>query len=472
MKKLSTLLLFTFALWANAQNYELFPDPSDTLSFQGESKVVSFISFDSVISNGSTKTYWPHQATDLSSSRSNNSVCVGHIEDTAWFGYQIVDHGDSSYTFKHFDFEFTIDLNSRSLIPDSIGWVKFYKTVHTLYANFNTHTTQTIFDNSRDAVLTFDISFGNFTTQMLEVSKSNGLVTFPFIVDNYAYAPWGMIGNTLKRITNYPFIKRADIFSFQVGDVFHYYENFGNVGPNSPWQSGPINDSVFGKTFINADSVVYEIRRETGVPHFNTQTQQAEMLVIVDTLVRGYGRLNEPMSKKLTFQSDTVSGYKTSFWLKDTLGQNGVTFIENVTNRTGNCLNFLATTIRTYSTFVTGVGLVSATEVDSIDITKMNLVYYKKANGQTWGTPYHLGSKKLALQKPLKIYPNPASDVLNIELPEGLQQMKIVVIDQLGRVLLSEVITSENQYITVEHLAPGTYFIKSGNGSAVPFVKR
>ena len=433
---------------------------------------MSFISFDSVSANSSTIIYWPHQATDLSSSRSNDLPCIGHIKDTAFFGYQIVHLGDSVYNFKHFDYEFTIDLNSRNLTQDSIGWVKFYKTVYTLYASFNTHTTQTLFNNSRDAVLTFDISFGNFSTQTFEVSKSHGLVTFPYLVDNYAYAHWGMIGNTLKRLSNYPFIQRADMYNFQVGDVFHYYKNLGKVGPNTSWQFEPINDSIYGRTSVNADSVVYEIVRETGVPYFNPQTQQGEILVMTDTLVRGYGKLNEPMSSKLTFQSDTVSGYKTSFWLKDTLGRNGITFIENATNRTGNCLNLLATPVSKHITLVTGIGLVSSYKIDSPDITRVELAYYKKANGQTWGVPYHLRATELVLQSPLKIYPNPTANVLNIQLPDGEQKIEVSIIDQLGQTLIQQNITQENQRISVEALSPGTYFILSNKGSANTFVKR
>jgi hypothetical protein len=61
-------------------------------------------------------------------------------------------------------------------------------------------------------------------------------------------------------------------------------------------------------------------------------------------------------------------------------------------------------------------------------------------------------------QNTVKIYPNPATDVILITLSQG-NSAKIKIIDNSGRIILSKNITSTN-YLNIQELKPGVYTIQ------------
>jgi len=66
------------------------------------------------------------------------------------------------------------------------------------------------------------------------------------------------------------------------------------------------------------------------------------------------------------------------------------------------------------------------------------------------------------------MYPNPASDYVNISVPNGAQKASIVIFDQLGRQVLTEThdTASSNYRIQLESFAQGLYYVKIAVGSA------
>lgn len=63
----------------------------------------------------------------------------------------------------------------------------------------------------------------------------------------------------------------------------------------------------------------------------------------------------------------------------------------------------------------------------------------------------------------VKVWPNPANDVLNIELPEGNAPVLIQIIDQTGRIVLNAKTTDASPFfkINVATLRPGNYLFKA-----------
>lgn len=61
-------------------------------------------------------------------------------------------------------------------------------------------------------------------------------------------------------------------------------------------------------------------------------------------------------------------------------------------------------------------------------------------------------------------FPNPCSDVVNIELPEGAIAKQIAIYDESGRIVLQ---AANRKTISIAHLANGVYFLqlRSPNGS-------
>lgn len=64
----------------------------------------------------------------------------------------------------------------------------------------------------------------------------------------------------------------------------------------------------------------------------------------------------------------------------------------------------------------------------------------------------------------VKVYPNPASDLLQVELPEGMDNGIIQIVDVSGKVMLSEEIMNNISTISVDGLAAGTYIVNIENG--------
>jgi hypothetical protein len=69
-----------------------------------------------------------------------------------------------------------------------------------------------------------------------------------------------------------------------------------------------------------------------------------------------------------------------------------------------------------------------------------------------------LTSIKETTQNIARIYPNPAADVINIELKEKAE--RIVLTDVSGRVVYTHAVSAATHAINTENLNNGVYFVK------------
>jgi len=65
------------------------------------------------------------------------------------------------------------------------------------------------------------------------------------------------------------------------------------------------------------------------------------------------------------------------------------------------------------------------------------------------------------------VYPNPASDVINISMKNELTNAKVSIVDAMGRVVLNQSIDNDFVSLDVAGLEEGIYFVKIANGDAV-----
>lgn len=65
------------------------------------------------------------------------------------------------------------------------------------------------------------------------------------------------------------------------------------------------------------------------------------------------------------------------------------------------------------------------------------------------------------------VYPNPASEVINISLKNKLLNTKVSVVDAMGREVLNKSIETDFVALDVAHLEEGMYFVKISNGDFV-----
>lgn len=57
----------------------------------------------------------------------------------------------------------------------------------------------------------------------------------------------------------------------------------------------------------------------------------------------------------------------------------------------------------------------------------------------------------------VSVYPNPSSEVLNIDLPNSKDEASIIIHDYAGKVVLNKAISYRHTSISLQHLTPGVY---------------
>ena len=70
-----------------------------------------------------------------------------------------------------------------------------------------------------------------------------------------------------------------------------------------------------------------------------------------------------------------------------------------------------------------------------------------------------------------KIYPNPASSVLNIKANDNLANQPFIITDTLGKIVLKGKLNEGDNSINVEQLSKGIYYFKVANDKASKFIK-
>jgi hypothetical protein len=116
---------------------------------------------------------------------------------------------------------------------------------------------------------------------------------------------------------------------------------------------------------------------------------------------------------------------------------------------------------------------------DDYNVTRPGLYYYRLRQVDTDGTDARSEVRVVEVAgegNGVTIYPNPASDVLNIELRSGSRETvdcEVYVIDQLGRLLPEYTLTREldggvlTEELNIENLVPGMYTVKIHIGEKI-----
>ncbi len=72
------------------------------------------------------------------------------------------------------------------------------------------------------------------------------------------------------------------------------------------------------------------------------------------------------------------------------------------------------------------------------------------------------------IENEVKIYPNPSNGILNIILPFNAQ---VIITNQLGEVLINELLQTRESLINIKDLPNGIYFVKVLDDSKVQIIK-
>jgi len=100
---------------------------------------------------------------------------------------------------------------------------------------------------------------------------------------------------------------------------------------------------------------------------------------------------------------------------------------------------------------------------------------YTQSDSVTFGITEEVATVKEFSLNNIKLYPNPASGIINLEIPSGISLPDgYTIYNSLGQVVNKGTISEYNQQINVSNFAGGLYFIKVDSGNAtktIQFIK-
>jgi hypothetical protein len=100
----------------------------------------------------------------------------------------------------------------------------------------------------------------------------------------------------------------------------------------------------------------------------------------------------------------------------------------------------------TFSFSVTNVGA---------EINRYSIVF---SNPVTTVSSFPLG-------KSLNVYPNPAKEVLNVDIGLKFDDLEVVIFDMLGNQIINEHLRNQHTSLNIQNLSSGVYFVKVMNGN-------
>lgn len=107
----------------------------------------------------------------------------------------------------------------------------------------------------------------------------------------------------------------------------------------------------------------------------------------------------------------------------------------------------------------------------SVDVNCSNFVYGSMQNYWVFGisdTTVNVVENEVGIAE-IKIYPNPASSILNIDFPSNYEVLKttIEIVDINGRIVLNKKPLSTTNQINIKQLNPGLYIVKIKNNETL-----
>lgn len=113
----------------------------------------------------------------------------------------------------------------------------------------------------------------------------------------------------------------------------------------------------------------------------------------------------------------------------------------------------------TNETYVDSIGI--AYKAETVELSRINreqLIYYRKANGRQWGTPYMVsGLQNISKGDGISIYPNPAKDKFIIQC-QPYAGMHFSLFDALSKRIMCISLKDNETAVNSNNLPAGIYF--------------
>jgi len=397
--------------------------------------------------------------------------------DTSWIGSSIVIKANGENIFVNESLD-SILIKTQASLNDT--WIMYqYTNGNYIEATIIASEIDTFFsipDSAKKISLQLKDNMGvslnsSYNGHQITISKSFGLTkTLSFREFPAAYFSFELMG--IEGQVGYQNFKTADIYDFNIGDIFQYYSQYSTL---NCLQTSNIQHTILSKTYsANLDSITYVIDDSTWFDNDCSSTgHTANMLHSVITqiidLSQQYNGLD--VLPKEVSQPDNL-GYNsfgeqlmTSIYNSRPLRNEvyGLT-IDSYYLCGGFSFNpgYLWCSVNKFS-YVKGLGKVLEENVNpyATRICEWHLSYFKKG-AETWGTPVNLNilSNTELEKRNFALVPNPTTGKLKIknEVPIaiGIRIETIHVYNIFGREVMTLQSTDE---IDLSSLAEGIYIV-------------
>lgn len=258
-------------------------------------------------------------------------------------------------------------------------------------------------------------------------------------------------------VTSQPILTIGEAFDFDIGDEFHIKTNI-DIQPPSAVRLKVINQFFSS----NNDTVYYQIARDGyGTVFHSTPEPHLEYTFAKDTVMKYYTNLESSVFSYYShLQYEKFTNDDSSEFSYDSIVGNSTQYCDALINGFHCAIGSFEASSYTYK-FGKGLGLVREYYVDGsapdYPLTQRTLFYYKK-QGIECGVPDTIQNiEEINADEEISIYPNPANQVLNIEL---LGQISATVrfFDANGKLCFTKNIT-EGECFDISSLASGVYFL-------------
>jgi hypothetical protein len=303
-------------------------------------------------------------------------------------------------------------------------------------------------------------------------SDEYGLVAFPDFsnfpeVNDLPTSPSPM--KFLEGIKDGPGIQNIgalDIFNFQVGDEIHIEESI--------YSGDLVSIEQYAQRIVDrtdyTDSVSYEMEIKSWVYYgFTADLDPQPYDTVFVTRTYSIDTTYLDIAPGHPFFTDDNEGLGTYNWLDE--GQFGIkkVFMSEAfmgINEEQNCYSELidwGCFSDGYRNYLEGLGGPYYNCISSAKSSHNRVLKYFQKGDEEWGEPLNVENVK-ANYVPLKIYPNPASDQIRIDLDYSSQNLEIRILEITGKLIRESAYTGT---VDVSSLPGGIYLIQVMEDSKV-----
>ena len=471
MKTLLFLVLLPFTLLGQADYQTILPDalalykPQQAFSVYDYYDTAKYFRgvkvIDTVYGTGYTKYKFFYEYHDDNYTTNFNTYRPDCFKMNAqcWLGPEVIiyDNGLNVYFNRNND---SIFINTTAGLNDS--WIFYKPDTGAVYTAVVTDTAEIEFLGITDHIKTVTIT-GNGQSYSLELSQKHGFLKtinfreFPGFGENTYQVCEHLLVGLSNPVLGIQFLSSNDYFNFDIGDEFHFsfYIWTGGAGDYSGYKT----KKILSKQINGQYGLEYTYERyEWG----NINSPEGGYVFYHDTITQNYHDYFENDSI-MPFENYSGEEFPQRYLLSNDRynGRLLKTFGSSLLRKQDSCyiLDFESSG---ENRWIQGVDY-SFRSYDGEGGWSETLVYFKKGD-ETWGVKLNppISVEEFDAPDAIKVYPNPATDFLNITCKSPADIDNVVAFDVNGiKTRLNPVNTSQNNLLLdIRNLKKGLYVIQ------------